>query len=469
MATHTSRLVALSAFVVLGAECRLAPRYARPNADVPAEYRGARVDTTRAESLGEAKWSEVFRDEELQKLIREAVQENYDIRIAATRVLQARAQLTITRADQLPTVTAEATATNERTPTTTRGGVTLPASTDNLYGVDGTLFWELDFWGKFRSATEAEKATLLGTQWAARAVLVTVVSSVAQSYFTLRELDLELEIAQRALAAREESLRLTRVQEAGGVVSLLDVRQAEQLVYTAASVITNTQRLITQQENALSILVGQNPGPIQRGLPLVDQPAPPEVPTGLPSALLERRPDIRQAEQTLIAANARIGVAKAALFPQITLTANRGFQSNALSTLLSGPAELAHVTGSLVQQLFDGGRLRANVKLTEAQKLELVFAYLKSVQQGFREVSDALVGHRKAFELRQQLTQLVSSTEDAARLSDLRYRGGVASYLEVLTSQTSFLNAELTLAQARLGELLSLVQLYAALGGGWEQ
>jgi multidrug efflux system outer membrane protein len=252
-------------------------------------------------------------------------------------------------------------------------------------------------------------------------------------------------------------------------VSLLDVRQAEQLVYTAASVITNTQRLITQQENALSILLGQNPGPIQRGLPLVDQPAPPEVPTGLPSALLARRPDIRQAEQALIAANARIGVAKAALFPQITLTATRGFQSNALSALVSGPAELAHVTGNLVQQIFDGGRLRANVKLTEAQKLELVFVYLKTVQQGFREVSDALVGHRKAFELRQQLTQLVSSTEDAARLSDLRYRGGVTSYLEVLTSQTSFLNAELTLAQARLGELLSLVQLYAALGGGWEQ
>jgi outer membrane protein, multidrug efflux system len=366
-------------------------------------------------------------------------------------------------------VTAEATATTERNPTSTQGAFTLPASNDNLYRVDGTVFWELDFWGKFRNATEAEKATLLGTQWAARAVLVTVVSSVAQSYFTLRELDLELEIAQRALAAREESLRLTRVQEAGGVVSLLDVRQAEQLVYTAASVITNTQRLITQQENALSILLGQNPGPIQRGLPLVDQPEPPEVPTGLPSALLERRPDIRQAEQALIAANARIGVAKAALYPDIALTASAGLQSNALSALVSGPAALWHLTGDVVQQVFNAGRLKANVTLTEAQKLELVFAYLKTVQQGFREVSDALVGHRKAFELRQQLTQLVSSTEDAARLSDLRYRGGVASYLEVLTSQTSFLNAELTLAQARLGELLALVQLYAALGGGWEQ
>ena len=469
MATCASRLVAVSALLVLGVGCQVGPRYARPVVNLPPEYRGATVDSAHAESLGEAKWSQVFRDEALQKLIRQAVEQNYDVRIAATRILQARAQLTITRAVQFPTVTAEATATTERNPKTTRGGVTLPASTDNLYAVDGAMFWELDFWGKFRSATEAEKATLLGTQWAARAVLVTVVSSVAQSYFTLRELDLELEIAQRALAAREESLRLTRVQEAGGVVSLLDVRQAEQLVYTAASVITNTQRLITQQENALSILLGQNPGPIQRGLPLVDQPEPPEVPTGLPSALLERRPDIRQAEQALIAANARIGVAKAALYPDIALTASAGLQSNALSALVSGPATLWHLTGDVVQQVFNAGRLKANVTLTEAQKLELVFAYLKTVQQGFREVSDALVGHRKAFELRQQLTQLVSSTEDAARLSDLRYRGGVASYLEVLTSQTSFLNAELTLAQARLGELLALVQLYAALGGGWEQ
>jgi multidrug efflux system outer membrane protein len=330
------------------------------------------------------------------------------------------------------------------------------------------MAWEIDFWGKFRSATEAERATLLGTQWAARAVLVSVVDLVAQAYFTLRELDLELAIARRTLGAREESLRLTRVQEAGGIVSMLDVREAEQLVSTAASVITDTERLITQQENALSILLGQNPGPIPRGRPLVDQPEPPQVPAGLPSSLLERRPDIREAEQTLIAATARIGVAKAALFPAITLTSTGGLQSNALSALFSGPAALLSVSGGVLQQIFNAGRLKANVRLTEAQQLEFVYTYQQTVRQGFREVSDALVGYQKTRQLRGQLTDLVAATQDAARLSDIRYRGGVASYLEVLTSQTNAFNAELELARGRLNELLALVQLYAALGGGWQ-
>jgi multidrug efflux system outer membrane protein len=468
MAARPKRSFVLTALVALGSGCMVGPRYQRPPVDAPATYRGAPADTAHAISLGEAKWSEVFGDEELRKLIAQALNENYDVRIAAARILQARAQLTITRADQFPNVTGGAEANRERAPASRQGGFALPASTNNLFRFDATLAWEIDFWGKFRSATEAERATLLGTQWAARAVLVSVVNLVAQGYFTLRELDLELEIARRTLTAREESLRLTRIEEAGGIVSMLDVRQAEQLAYTAASIITNTERLIEQQENALSTLLGQNPGPIPRGISLVNQPAPPEVPAGVPSALLERRPDIRQAEQALIAANARIGVAKAALYPDIILTSTGGFQTNALSTLLSGPAALWSVTGDAVQQIFNAGRLKANVTLTEAQKLELVYTYQRTVQQAFLEVSDALVGHQKAHELRLQLVQLVASTEDAARLSDIRYRGGVASYLEVLTSQTSFFNAELELAQARLNELLTLVQLYSALGGGWQ-
>jgi multidrug efflux system outer membrane protein len=278
-----------------------------------------------------------------------------------------------------------------------------------------------------------------------------------------------LEIARRTLAAREESLTLTRVQEAGGIVSMLDVRQAEQLALTAASVITDTERLVTQQENAISVLLGQNPGPIARGRPLVDQPLPPRVPAGLPSNLLERRPDIQRAEQDLVAANARIGVAKAAFYPAITLTADGGFQSNTLSTLLSGPAALWGVGVDVLQQIFNGGRLKGNVQLTEAQQLELIYTYRQTVLQAFREVSDALVGYQKTRELREQLTRLVTSTGDAARLADIRYRGGVSSYLEVLTSQTSFFNAELSLARAQLNEALSLVQLYAALGGGWQQ
>ena len=461
---HTSRVVVL---VALAIGCRTAPPYKRPPVNAPATFRGAMDDSTRAESIGEQKWTEIFRDEELQKLIRRALAENYDVRIAATRIMQARAQLTITRADQFPTIVADVNASRARTPTTERGGIAIPASTDNFLRLDALLSWELDFWGKFRNATEAQRATLLGTRWAARAVLVSVVNQVAQGYFTLRELDLELEIAQRALTTRQESVRLTRVQEAGGTVSLLDVRQAEQLEYTAASVITNTQRLIEQQENALSILLAQNPGDIRRGLALVDQPEPPAVPTGLPSSLLDRRPDIREAEQALIAANAEIGVAKAALFPAISLTADAGLQSNALSALVSGPSALWGVAGGVVQQVFNAGRLKANVALTEARKEELIYTYRQTVLQAFREVSDALVAYQKAHVLRQQLAQLVASTQDAARLSDIRYRGGVSSYLEVLTSQTSLFNAELTQAQARLGELLALVQLYTALGGGW--
>ena len=455
--------------LVLVAACRVGPRYERPALDVPREYR-SEIDTTqRRESLGEQKWSEVFRDEELQKLIGRAVTENYDVRIAATRIEQARAQLKITRADQFPTVTADASATRERLPASSRGGFSLPASTDNLYHLDVMLTWELDFWGKFRSATEAERANLLGARWAARAVLVSVVSQVAQGYFTLRQLDLRRVIAQRTLTAREESLRLTRIQEQIGVVSMLDVRQAEQLVYTAATVITEAEREIERQENAISILIGRNPGPIPRGLPLEDQPEPPEVPTGLPSSLLERRPDIRQAEQALVAANALVGVAKAALYPQIALTAFGGFESDELSTLLSGPAFLWSITGDLVQRVFDAGRLKAKVALSEAQKQELVYVYRQTIQEAFREVSDALVSYQKTRTLRRQLTQLVASTQDAARLSDIRYRGGVASYLEVLTSQTSYFDAQLELAEARLNELLALVQLYEALGGGWEQ
>jgi len=468
---RTSRLVAagvVATLTLLASSCRVGPRYRRPAVNVPTEYRGEFSDTARKESLGDERWSAIFRDETLRTLIARALRQNWDVRIAAARVLQARAQLTITRADQFPTVAADASATRARTPASARGDFTLPASTDDTYQLGMNLSWEVDFWGKFRSATEAERANLLAARWAERAVLVSVVSQVAQGYFTLRALDLQLAIARRTLAAREESLRITRVQEQVGAVSMLDVRQAEQLVYTAASIITNTERQITQQENAIRVLLGQNPGRVPRGLPLTEQPEPASVPAGLPSSLLERRPDIRRAEQLLVAANARIGVAKAALFPAITLTAAGGVQSNALSSLLDASAIFWSVSAGLVQRVFDAGRLKATVRLTEAQRLEQLYVYRQTIQEALREVSDALVGYQKTRELRRQLTELVASTADAARLSDIRYRGGVASYLEVLTSQTSFFDAELDLVQARLDEQLALVQLYAALGGGWQ-
>ena len=464
---RVSRLLLL-ALLALGSGCTVGPSYKRPAVDVPVGYRGEATATAGAASLGEAQWWEVFRDEELQGLIRRALQANYDVRIAAARILQSRAQLTITRAAQFPTVSAGATAGRQRQPAQDFGGMTIPPFEFNTFQLDAMLSWELDFWGKFRRGTEAARANLLGTEWAQRAVLISVISTVANAYFQLRELDLELEIARRTLASREESLKLIQIQEAGGVVSLLDVRQAEQLVFTAAETITDAERRMEQQENALSTLLGRNPGPIPRGLALADQPQPPEVPAGLPSSLLERRPDIRQLEQSLIAANAQIGVAKAAYFPTISLTGSGGVQSFALASLFTGPAGFWSVAGSLVQPIFTAGRLKAGVRLTEAQAEELVHSYRQTVQQAFRDVSNALVGYRKAREFRERQALLAASTQDAARLSDIRYRGGATSYLEVLTSQTNNFSAELGLAQARLNELLAMVQLYSALGGGWQ-
>jgi outer membrane protein, multidrug efflux system len=455
------------ALLALGAGCTVGPDYKRPTVDVPASYRGEAMEAARAASLGEAQWWEVFRDQELQWLILRALQANYDVRIAAVRVLQSRARLTITRADQFPTISAGATAGRQRQGEQLFGGLTVPPFEFDVFQLSAMLSWELDFWGKFRRATESARADLLGSEWARRAVTISVISAVAGAYFQLRELDLELEIARRTLATREESLSLVQIQEQGGIVSLLDVRQAEQLVFTAAETITDVERRLEQQENALSILLGQNPGPIPRGLTLTDQPQPPEVPAGLPSALLERRPDIRQAEQALIAANAQIGVAKAAYFPSISLTGAGGVQSFALASLFAGPAGFWSLAGTLVQPIFTAGRIKGTVRLTEAQAEELVNTYRRTIQQGFQDVSNALVGYRKAREFRERQAQLAASTEDAARLSDLRYRGGATSYLEVLTSQTNFFSAELGLAQARLNELLALVQLYSALGGGW--
>jgi multidrug efflux system outer membrane protein len=292
---------------------------------------------------------------------------------------------------------------------------------------------------------------------------------VASAYFQLRELDLELDITKSAVASRTESLQLTQTLEEHGINSILDVRQAEQLVYTATSQIADQERRIEQQENLLSILMGNNPAAVPRGIELTEQPHAPVVPAGLPSALLERRPDIRQAEQQMIAANAQIGVARAAYFPQITLTAAPGFQSNALTSLFSGPSGLWTFSGSITQPIFTAGKIRSGVRLAEAQQQETLLVYQQTIQGAFRGVSDALVGYRKDQEFRAQQELLAHSAQDAAQLSSMRYQSGTTSYLEVLTNETNYFTAELGLAQARLNELLALVQIYQALGGGWQQ
>jgi multidrug efflux system outer membrane protein len=454
--------------IMAGAGCTVGPNYKKPPVAVPPEYRGAvaeQAGKSGVASFGDEKWWDAFQDQTLRDLIQTALKQNYDVKIAAARILEARAQLGITRADQLPTVAASASSVNERIPPSAR----IPAIETTANQVSVALAWEIDFWGKFRRATESARASLLAQEWAQRQVISSLVSDVASAYFQLRELDLELEISRQTLASRKDSLRLTQILADHGATSMLDVRQAEQLVYGAAAVIPDTEQRIEQQENFISTLLGNNPQTIARGRKLVDQPHALEVPAGLPSSLLERRPDIRQAEQQLIAANAQIGVAKAQYFPQIALTATGGYQSSALSSLFVGPAGLWTLGGHAVQPVFTGGKIKNQVRLAQAQTEEATAFYQRTVQQAFRDVSDALVAYRKSQEVRAQQQQLTYSAEEATKLSNMRYKGGATSYLEVLDSDTRYFVAQLALSQAQLRELQALVQIYRSLGGGWQQ
>jgi len=444
------------------------PNYNRPKVDVPTAYRGSTPEeapATGPASLADEKWWNVFQDKELQGLIRTALSNNYDVRIAASRVLQAQAQLGITRADQYPSLTGGANVTSVRNPTIGP----IPAYEFTAGEMTATALWNLDFWGKYRRATEAARANLMASDWARRQVVSTLVAGVASSYFQLRELDLALQLSKDTLASRTESLALTTELTEHGIDTMLDQRQAEELVYTAAAQIPDLERQIAQQENAISLLLGNNPGSVPRGLKLTEQPHPPEVPAGLPSSLLERRPDIRQAEEILVASNAQIGVARAAYFPQISLTGTPGYQSSALSNLFSGPQGVWILSGALTQPIFQGGRLKSNVRLAEAQQQQALLTYQQTIKGAFRDVSNALVAYRKYREFRLEQEHLTASAQDAARLSEMRFKAGVVDYLEVLTSETNYFSDELTLVQARFNELQALVQLYQALGGGWEQ
>jgi outer membrane protein, multidrug efflux system len=445
--------------------CLVGPDYKRPPVDSPAEFRGAAPSAAAAPaSLADTRWWQLFEDDTLQALIRTALEHNDDVQLAAARILEAQAQLGITRSNQYPTVTAGVDVLGER-PSVALG---FPSVNIGAVAIQGSASWEPDFWGKFRRATETARAQLLATEWGRRAVLTTLVSQVSSGYFGLRALDLELDISRRTLASRQESLQLAQVRERGGVTSLLDVRQAEQLVYGAAGVIATLEREIAQQENFLSVLAGVNPGPIARGRALTDQPHQLEVPPGLPSALLERRPDIQRAEQELVAANAQIGVARAAYFPQIDLTGSGGFESASLAVLFTATNAIWTATAAATQPIFTAGRTRSQVAVAEARRDEAVIAYQQTIRQAFREVADALIGYQKIRELREQQALLLDASQDARRLADIRYRGGATSYLEVLDADTRLFEAELGLAQAQLGELSALVEIYRALGGGWQ-
>jgi NodT family efflux transporter outer membrane factor (OMF) lipoprotein len=463
------RIIVAILLVSLTSSVALGQKYERPKVDTPTVYRGADAPPASPQSLADEKWFEVFQDQKLQELVRDALVHNYDLREAVANIDQARAALGITRSDQFPTIGASADLVTERL--SRDGSFTLPepVKRDRTFGsVLLNLFtWELDIWGRVRKATKAARADLLAAEETRRAVLTTLVSDVAGSYFNLRELDLELDIAKRTLASRQESLRIIQLRQERGVSNLLELRQAQELVYSATEVIPALEQSTEQQENFLSYLTGRNPQPILRGESLTEQKMP-SIPEGLPSDLIERRPDIRAAEQQLIAANARIGVAKAAYFPRISLTGFLGFESAQLSSLFSPARSVWGLAPQLAQPIFTGGRLKSNVRFTQAQQEAFLVNYQKTVQNAFREVSDSLIAHRKVRQVRAERESLVSTLRDRVRLAYMRYNGGVSNLLEALDADRNLFNAELSLAQARRDELLSVVQVYKALGGGWQ-
>ena len=442
-----------------------------PKVETPTVFRGSDPGAPPApQSLGDAKWFELFSDNQLQELIRAALAYNYDLRAATARVELARANLGITRADQFPTIAGSADVVTEGRSRNGQLTVPEPLSRKRTFGsvLLNLLTFELDIWGRLRKATQAARADLLSSEEARRAVVTTIISDVAGSYFNLRELDFELDIAKRTLASREESLRIIRLRQQRGVSTMLEVRQGEELVYDATEVIPSLERSIEQQENFLSYLTGRNPASIVRGRSLTDHTLPPTVPAGLPSDLLERRPDIRAAEQTLIAADARIDVAKKAYFPRISLTGFLGFESNSLSNLFSPSRSVWAFVPQVTQPIFTGGRLKSNVRFSQAERNLFLSEYERTIQNAFREVSDSLISYRKVKEVRGQRELLVNTLRDRSRLAYLRYNGGVSNLLEALDADRNLFDSELSLAQARRDELLTVVQLYKALGGGWQ-
>lgn len=452
--------------------CAIGPNYKRPVVQTPAEYRAPERLAGPADkaSLADVAWASLFQDETITRLVKTALLQSHDLEAATQRVLEARAQLGVTRSQLAPQLTASGGFTAARSSSIGSFNF-IPAGTNLAasYTQAGlNLSWELDVWGRIRRLTESARAQYLAQEEARHAVISSLIADVITTYLTLRELDLELDIAHKTKEIAENGLKLTNLRLERGVSTGLDVRQAEQLLYTATAQIAETERAIAETENSLNVLLGQDPGEVPRGKPLIELAPPSVVPAGLPSDLLERRPDIRQAEQSLIAANAQIGAAKALFFPQISLTGLLGVQSRALGDLFTGPARNQSIAPAGVLPLFNAGQLRNNLRLTEAQQREAVANYRKVIQTAFQEVSSALADYEKDREQRSQEELLVKALQDTDRLSTLRYKGGLDSYLQVLDAERNEFSGELTLAQLRKNELLSIVQLYRALGGGWQ-
>jgi multidrug efflux system outer membrane protein len=470
----SKKIAAVVVPLLLLAACRSSSTYRKPTVTVPDTFRGAPAQETaagEAASLADLKWFEVFQDENLQELVRAAYARNHDLRDAGARIEAARANFGIAQADRLPSVGGAGDLTTLRF--SNSGNFPLPPGVSQKRTFGGValnlLSFEVDIWGRLRKASDAAKAEILAAEETRKALMTTVLSEVAGGYFNLLALDAELEIARRTLLTREESLQVITVREKRGLATMLDVRQAEQLVFTAAQAVPQIEQQIEQTENRISLLLARHPGPIPRGRPLIEQQQPPAVPAGLPSALLARRPDILAVEHSLVAADARIGVARAAYFPRISLTGFLGSQSDQLTNLFTPATGAWQFIPQVSQPIFTGGRIGSNVKLAQAQEQLTLIQYEKVIQTAFREVSDALVQYRKTREIRTQQESLVSTLKDRSRLSYIRYRGGVDTLLNALDADRDLFDAELGLTQTRRDELLALVQLYKALGGGWQQ
>jgi multidrug efflux system outer membrane protein len=459
------------------AGCTVGPKYKRPDVPTPPAFRGAddaSVVSDAKASLGDQQWAQVFQEPELQDLIRKALANNFDIRIAAQRILEQQAQVQITRSQQFPTLSVGGQGIGVDIPSINNltGGSNSSSPSISSPLADGTFSlsaaWNPDFWGLYREQTEAARATLLSQVWAQRAVRLTLVQNVVTSYIQLRALDRQVEITKETIKARQDSLDLTRRLESGGSSPLSDVRQAEQLYYTATSELPQLEQQVQQQENGLKLLLGENPGPVAHTDPNALTPPPQDLPTGIPSQLLERRPDIQQTEAQLKAANANIGVARAQFFPQLSISASAGVGGNDFSNIFDWQSRTIYGIGSLTQPLFEGGKLRGQLRQAKATDEELVITYQKTIAGAFRDVSNALIALNKQRVNREQQEKLVEAAKDATRLARLRYQGGSTAYLEVLTTDTNLFSAQLNLVTAQQGEALTLVQLYSSLGGGWQ-
>ena len=454
--------------------CEVGPKYTRPSYPIPPAMRGAddsSVTSAAQTSLGDQQWSEVFREPELQALLRTALTNNFDLRIAAQRIAEQQAQVQITRSQQFPTLSVGGSGVGASFNPSALGsnsgsnGISSPLSFGSF---NLSAAWTPDFWGLYRRQTEAARAQLLAQTWAQRAIRLSLVQSVVTTYLQLRALDRQLEITKQTLNARRDSVGLTQTLTDGGAAPLSDLRQAEQLLYTASSQVPQLEQQIQQQENAMNLLLGRNPGSVIR----VDQnaltPPPQDLPSGFATQLLERRPDIQQAEALLVAANAQIGVARAQFFPQLSISASGGVGGDSLSSIFSPDGKTIYGLGSLGQPLFAGGKLRGQLNLAKETQKEDVLTYQKTIATALHDVSNALIALNKQRAYREQQEKLVAAAEDSTRLARMRYQGGATGYLEVLTTDTGLYTAQLNLVSAQQGEALTLVQLYTALGGGWQ-